>query len=42
MRFVLTCCKTGRFFRYASEGQCRRAALTLGWKDYEIHPEVAP
>jgi hypothetical protein len=35
-RWVLTCSKTGRSWRYGSEGQCRRAALTLGLKDYTI------
>jgi hypothetical protein len=39
MHFVLTCCKTGRFFRYTSEGQCRQAALVMGWKDYIIERE---
>jgi len=35
-RFLLTCIKTGRFWRYASEGQARQAAKTLGLKDYVI------
>lgn len=38
-RFILTCCKTGRFWRYGSEGQCRRAALTFGLADYTIEKE---
>lgn len=37
-RYRLICGKTGRSFTYASEGQCRRAAALLGFKDYEIEP----
>lgn len=39
-RFILTCIKTGRFFRYASEGQARQAAKTLGLKDFTIEAEL--
>ena len=39
-RFTLTCIKTGRFWRYASEGQARQAAATLGLKDYTIEGAV--
>jgi hypothetical protein len=35
-RFILECSKTGRFWRYASEGQCRQAAKALGLVDYTI------
>lgn len=35
-RWLLTCTKTGRFWRYASEGQCRQAAANLGLSDYTI------
>lgn len=34
--WLVTCCKTGRFLRYKTEGQCRRAASTMGWVDYTI------
>lgn len=39
-RFTLECIKTGRFWRFASEGQCRRAALAIGLKDYTIEEAV--
>lgn len=39
-RYRLTCTKTGRYFFYASLGQCQQAAANLGLKDYEIE-EVA-
>lgn len=38
--WMLTCVKTGRFWRYASEGQCRNAARALGLKDYTIEKEA--
>lgn len=36
IRFILECTKTGRHWRYASTGQCYRAALHLGLTDYTI------
>lgn len=36
VRYILTCTKTGRYWTHCSEGMARRAALTLGLKDYEI------
>lgn len=40
-RWLLTDSKTGRFWRYASEGQCRHAARHLGLVDYTIEREAA-
>lgn len=40
-RWLLTCDRTGRFWRYASEGQCKRAAQHFGLKDYTIVLEGA-
>lgn len=34
--WLLTCEKTGRFFRFRSEGQAINAARALGLKDYSI------
>lgn len=34
--FVLTCSKTGRWWRHKTEGLARRAAMHLGLTDYEI------
>jgi hypothetical protein len=34
--WLLTDTKTGRFWRYASEGQCRQAARTLGLVGYTM------
>lgn len=39
MRLILSDCKSGRWIRCASDGQARRAALNLGWTDYEITEE---
>lgn len=35
-RWLLTCCKTGRWAHYATEAMARRAAMTLGWTDYTL------
>ena len=35
-RWLLTDTKSGRFWRYASEGQCRQAARSLGLVDYTL------
>lgn len=34
--YLLTCDKTGRFWRYASLHQAKQAAAHLGLKDYTI------
>lgn len=39
MTWLLTNNKTGNWLRYASEGQCRRAAVAKGWTDYTIEKE---
>lgn len=40
VRFILENTKTGEAFTYASEGQCRRAAVRLGWTDYTIERDA--
>lgn len=35
---ILSYCKTGRFWGYATEGQARRAARHLGLTDYTLEP----
>lgn len=32
--WILSCERTGRFWRHSSEAQCRHAARRLGLKDY--------
>lgn len=39
-RWLLTDIKTGRFWRYASEGQCLQVARLKGLKDYTIEKEA--
>lgn len=39
-RWILECIKTGRHWRYVSEGMARQAARHLGLKDYTIRPEA--
>ena len=36
VRYLLTCGKTGRWFHFASEGQARHAARSLGFTNYTI------
>lgn len=38
--WLLTCCKTGRYWRYMSEWQCRRAAATLGLVDFTTEKAI--
>ena len=39
---LITCTKTGRFWRFATEGQARRAVAHLGLKDYIMQRVDAP
>ena len=38
-RFILSCTKTGRWWRYSSVGQRRQAARLYGLLDYTIETE---
>jgi hypothetical protein len=38
--WLVTCCKSGRFLRVASEGQARNAARSMGWTDYTMERET--